>query len=306
MKLNKLFAMLFIATAAMFTTSCSDDGDDLTWNSGNDAVVSLPSEYVTKETKGMINIPVYCTGDRNGLVKVNVEVEDYVAPGCEAAVEDTHYRMTSKYVNINPDNGEGYLELILVDDQIENETRTFKINITSVEHGTMGTPSTCIVKIKDNESDPYDRMAGAWTVHGYYYSSGSWVEEEWGIQMDTYDEGEEGYYEMLEFTSLDDGGYIDVTGYLLFDYDESTKKATADLYCGGYLGGTYGTYYDIYVYTVSGGYITTGTIDGEVSSDGNTITFGDEGAAVYLAAYTAGTSTYLGYWSYYIIDKIYR
>ena len=80
MKFLKIFA---IAVAAFSVASCSDD--DTSWNTESDVTVQMgEATFSTKEGRGMVSIPLTVSGERNGNIKVTLDVvSDFENPAKE-------------------------------------------------------------------------------------------------------------------------------------------------------------------------------------------------------------------------------
>ncbi|WP_308247217.1 hypothetical protein [uncultured Prevotella sp.] len=87
MKYLKLFMLLVIACAF---AACSDDDNN---NTNGETTVSFANATLnTKESAGLINIPIKVEGARNGDVSVVVKAEEV---GESPALEDKNYIITS-------------------------------------------------------------------------------------------------------------------------------------------------------------------------------------------------------------------
>lgn len=151
---------LSLLAAAVFAGCAKDDAVKVNTLAG--ATVGLESTEITlKENAGMERIPIVVDGEMDGVVNVAVEVE---AQGSVAAEEDVHYLITDKTLTINPDDKEAAVEIILVDDDEINEARTFTIKITKADGAALNEgKSAAKVKIKDNDSNFYEKLAGKWS-----------------------------------------------------------------------------------------------------------------------------------------------
>lgn len=177
MKLNKIFAL---GLAALTLTACSDDDDNVSWNTNPDVTVQLGEQSVLiKENKGMFFIPIEVKGERNGNIRVTVEVEESaVAPDTKPAVEDANYIITTKSVVISPDQDSFNLQLATVDDPQPGDDLSFALTISNVEYANLGPVSRTIVQINDKGASPmFDALPEKWDFECYLpqlsYSDGS-------------------------------------------------------------------------------------------------------------------------------------
>lgn len=244
MKLYKFFG---VALAALALTACSNDDNDITWNTAEGVTVQLDKPTVTfKEGKGLVNVPLTLNGDANGAVAVTVACTEYGEFPAEA---DTHYVLTSNTIVITNDEPTGVLEFNILDsDKDINPNRQFQITIVSVEHGAIDEAnSTTIVDIKDNDSDFYDMLAGSYRATIYNYNTGA--ESQVDVQLIAFDEDEEGYnqYYILEglqsYTEIEVDYVYDLVnkeGHLEIPYGQYTCTVNftglgaCDVYLGGF------------------------------------------------------------------------
>lgn len=152
MKFLKIFA---IAVAAFSVASCSDD--DTSWNTESDVTVQMgEATFSTKEGRGMVSIPLTVSGERNGNIKVTLDVvSDFENP----AKDEEHLYLTTKTIVIFPEDNTYDVEVSIVDDKDMNEARFCNVVIASAEGATIGAQSYTTIEIKDNDSEPYDRCA---------------------------------------------------------------------------------------------------------------------------------------------------
>lgn len=141
MKFIKLFMLL--AVVSVFA-ACSSDDDYNT----NETTVSFASDAITtKESAGIINIPIKVTSLRNGSVNVTVKAEEV---GDNPAKEDVNYLITSKNINLNADDAETAtmnVEIKIVDDDEINENRTFKLTIINANGAQIGDKASTTITI---------------------------------------------------------------------------------------------------------------------------------------------------------------
>ena len=169
MKYIKLLAFLLGAVAL---TSCLEKDKKPDYNTNPDIKVFMAKEEVTyKENQGIVKVPVALSGETNGYVTVECTVKEYSE---NPAMEDVHYILTSKSLTFDVAEKEGSFELKLIDDDEPSETpRQFIITLVSAQGATVGAPKETIVIIKDNDSNPYERLAGEWNVPCYNWNGSS-------------------------------------------------------------------------------------------------------------------------------------
>lgn len=155
----KYIKLLSLLVAVLFLGACSDD--DVKKNSAADVTVSMGEATISpRESAGIVSLPIKVEGPTNGMVSVTVETREV---GSNPAVENTNYYVTTKKINIT--GSEGYVELEMVDNEEINDPRTFEVTIVKVEHAKLNEAAkTTAVEIRDNDSEPYDRLQGTWTM----------------------------------------------------------------------------------------------------------------------------------------------
>lgn len=155
----KYIKLLSLLVAVLFLGACSDD--DVKKNSAADVTVSMGTATISpRESAGIVSLPIKVEGPTNGMVTLTVETREV---GSNPAVENTHYYVTTKKINIT--GSEGYVELEMVDDDEINDPRTFEVTIVKVEHAKLNEAAkTTTVEIRDNDHEPYDRLQGTWTM----------------------------------------------------------------------------------------------------------------------------------------------
>lgn len=155
----KHIKLLSLLVAVLFLGACSDD--DVKKNSAADVTVSMGTASISpKESAGVVSLPIKVEGPTNGMVSLTVETREV---GSNPAVENTHYYVTTKKINIT--GSEGYVELDMVDDDVINDPRTFEVTIVKVEYAKLNEAAkTTSVVIRDNDHEPYDRLQGNWRL----------------------------------------------------------------------------------------------------------------------------------------------
>ncbi len=232
MKLNKIFA---IALAALTLTACSDD-DDHNFLGGLNTVSGVTvemgnSSFEVPENQEAFYVPIAVNGETNGKVTVTVEVREAVlGEDQEAAVENTHYVVTSKTVNIAAGETTGLLEVFNNwESGVINNDRLFDITIVKVEGASLGAQATCTVNIK-NVDDAYTMMAGPWTLTCVDPTTGA--EQSWTVDLECLPADDPYYGTELDAFGLKGLDYI----YLpfSFDYDVETETITMEVMTGAF------------------------------------------------------------------------
>ena len=275
MKYIKLFMLL--AVVSLFA-ACSSDDDFNT----KEATVGFASDsVVTKESAGIVNIPISVTGVRNGNVTVTVKAEE---EGVNPAKEDVNYMITSKTINIKADtlaSGTMNVEVKMVDDSEINDNRTFKLTIVSANGAKIEGNASTIVTIRDNDAAFYEKFFGKWNLSGNIQSSSgvSAFSKDVTISGET-DETADDYDHVLTVSApgfINVGASIDCEFHLNYNFDLATKKGTIGIVCGEVIA-TYGSSYEWMWVTDNGVSYTTDDVTapwalGENDAFPTTITF---------------------------------
>lgn len=291
MKFNKLFALLLASTLFV---GCSDDDSD--WNN-SDATVSMGQAAIAvKEAKGIFNVPIQVEGTQNGPIQVTVEVAE---TGSNPAMDDIHYYVTSKTILIPADATSGKIEIMTVDDEDINEPRTFTISIKSAQGAKIGTNSECVVTLKDNDAEFYEKLQGTWTMQATSAFDGS--KASWKVKVYGYDEEEEGYNKTLYISGM--MGYDWTEAELSYNFDMATNKVSVSFVLGSQFasGVNFGVGEPCNVFlatTTTGEDVNlTGTMGGRCSADLKTITFDEEKILGFFVITASGQG--IGYWDAY-------
>jgi hypothetical protein len=133
MKLSKIF---LLAGAVLAFASCSEKEE---WNTSEGALVGMANPtLVISEAKGLFNLPISVTGERNAEVQVTVEVTPVEETDkVVTATEDVNYIVTSKVIKVPADKTTGNIEVMTVDDAEINNARQFVVTVVSVEGATI-------------------------------------------------------------------------------------------------------------------------------------------------------------------------
>lgn len=235
MKYIKLFMLL--AFVSVFA-ACSDDDS---YNTNGETTVSFASATVTtKESAGLLNIPINVEGARNGNVSVVIKAEEI---GDTPAKEDVNYMITDKTLNLNTDtltSGTINVETKIIDDADLNADRTFKLTIVKANGAKIGENASTIVTIRDNESAFYEQFFGTWKVTGM--EVGGQGQEDTPFSADITisgetDETNANYDHVLNATAADFfniGAATSITfeWHFNYSYDKTAKTGTIGFVCG--------------------------------------------------------------------------
>ena len=272
----KYIKLLSLLVAVLFLGACSDD--DVKKNSAADVTVSMGTATISpRESAGIVSLPIKVEGPTNGMVSVTVETRKV---GSNPAVENTHYYVTTKKINIT--GSEGYVELEMVDNEEINDPRTFEVTIVKVEHAKLNEAAkTTTVEIRDNDHEPYDRLQGTWTMT--YKDYGGAVQTQ-KVTITGADDPSEYIYNKLLYV---EGILLEKSkAQLSFNYDSANNTC--------YVSFTnfmkYNWYTDLELQGISqpvdiklgrleGNYISESPVEGVVQEDFKTIKF-EEGATI--------------------------
>lgn len=221
MKFNKIYA---IALAALTLTACSDDDDNgLNSTSGVTVQMQQSTMSVSEDMQQGVyyKVPIVVTGEANGPVEVTVEVQ---GTGTTPATEDEHYVITDKTITIDADTQIGYVEFYPKGDDVINDDRQFIVTITGAKGATVGTESTCIVTLVDNEGmipRAYESVLGQWNLTG---------DNPCTLTINGFDEGEDGYGKTVFINGWLGYSWVVVEG--TFGFDASTMQASIEMALG--------------------------------------------------------------------------
>lgn len=272
----KYIKLLSLLVAVLFLGACSDD--DVKKNSAADVTVSMGTATISpRESAGIVSLPIKVEGPTNGMVSVTVETR---VVGSNPAVENTHYYVTTKKINIT--GSEGYVELEMVDNEEINDPRTFEVTIVKVEHAKLNEAAkTTTVEIRDNDHEPYDRLQGTWTMTYKDYNGAVQTQK---VTITGADDPSEYIYNKLLYV---EGILLEKSkAQLSFNYDSANNTC--------YVSFTnfmkYNWYTDLELQGISqpvdiklgrleGNYISESPVEGVVQEDFKTIKF-EEGATI--------------------------
>lgn len=272
----KYIKLLSLLVAVLFLGACSDD--DVKKNSAADVTVSMGTATISpRESAGIVSLPIKVEGPTNGMVSVTVETREV---GSNPAVENTHYYVTTKKINIT--GSEGYVELEMVDNEEINDPRTFEVTIVKVEHAKLNEAAkTTTVEIRDNDSEPYDRLQGAWTMTYKDYNGAVQTQK---VTITGADDPSEYIYNKLLY--VEDILLEKSKAQLSFNYDSANNTCYVSFtnfmkynwYTGLELQGI-SKPVDILLGRLEGNNISQSPVEGEVQDDFKTIKF-ESGATI--------------------------
>lgn len=272
----KYIKLLSLLVAVLFLGACSDD--DVKKNSAADVTVSMGTATISpRESAGIVSLPIKVEGPTNGMVSVTVETREV---GSNSAVENTHYYVTTKKINIT--GSEGYVELEMVDNEEINDPRTFEVTIVKVEHAKLNEAAkTTTVEIRDNDHEPYDRLQGTWTMTYKDYNGAVQTQK---VTITGADDPSEYIYNKLLY--VEDILLEKSKAQLSFNYDSANNTCYVSFtnfmkynwYTGLELQGI-SKPVDILLGRLEGNSISQSPVEGEVQDDFKTIKF-ESGATI--------------------------
>lgn len=272
----KYIKLLSLLVAVLFLGACSDD--DVKKNSAADVTVSMGEATISpRESAGIVSLPIKVEGPTNGMVSVTVETREV---GSNPAVENTHYYVTTKKINIT--GSEGYVELEMVDNEDINDPRTFEVTIVKVEHAKLNEAAkTTTVEIRDNDHEPYDRLQGTWTMTYKDYNGAVQTQK---VTITGADDPSEYIYNKLLY--VEDILLEKSKAQLSFNYDSANNTCYVSFtnfmkynwYTGLELQGI-SKPVDILLGRLEGNNISQSPVEGEVQDDFKTIKF-ESGATI--------------------------
>lgn len=272
----KYIKILSLLVAVLFLGACSDD--DVKKNSAADVTVSMGTATISpRESAGIVSLPIKVEGPTNGMVSVTVETREV---GSNPAVENTHYYVTTKKINIT--GSEGYVELEMVDNEEINDPRTFEVTIVKVEHAKLNEAAkTTTVEIRDNDHEPYDRLQGTWTMTYKDYNGAVQTQK---VTITGADDPSEYIYNKLLY--VEDILLEKSKAQLSFNYDSANNTCYVSFtnfmkynwYTGLELQGI-SKPVDILLGRLEGNNISQSPVEGEVQDDFKTIKF-ESGATI--------------------------
>ncbi len=272
----KYIKLLSLLVAVLFLGACSDD--DVKKNSAADVTVSMGTATISpRESAGIVSLPIKVEGPTNGMVSVTVETREV---GSNHAVENTHYYVTTKKINIT--GSEGYVELEMVDNEEINDPRTFEVTIVKVEHAKLNEAAkTTTVEIRDNDHEPYDRLQGTWTMTYKDYNGAVQTQK---VTITGADDPSEYIYNKLLY--VEDILLEKSKAQLSFNYDSANNTCYVSFtnfmkynwYTGLELQGI-SKPVDILLGRLEGNNISQSPVEGEVQDDFKTIKF-ESGATI--------------------------
>ena len=277
----KYIKLLSLLVAVLFLGACSDD--DVKKNSAADVTVSMGEATISpRESAGIVSLPIKVEGPTNGMVTLTVETREV---GSNPAVENTHYYVTTKKINIT--GSEGYVELEMVDDDEINDPRSFEVTIVKVEHAKLNEAAkTTSVVIRDNDLEPYDRLQGTWTLT---YKNYDGAVQRQKVTITGADDPSEYIYNKLLYV---EGMLLDKSkAHLSFNFDTANNTCYVSFtnfmkynWVSGFEHPSFSDPIDIKLGRLEGNYISQSPVEGVVQADFKTIKF--EECATIAAIFT--------------------
>ena len=272
----KYIKLLSLLVAVLFLGACSDD--DVKKNSAADVTVSMGTATISpRESAGIVSLPIKVEGPTNGMVSVTVETREV---GSNPAVENTHYYVTTKKINIT--GSEGYVELEMVDNEEINDPRTFEVTIVKVEHAKLNEAAkTTTVEIRDNDHEPYDRLQGTWKMTYKDYNGNEQTQK---VTITGADDPSEYIYNKLLY--VEDILLEKSKAQLSFNYDSANNTCYVSFtnfmkynWYTGFEHSSLSKPVDIQLGRLEGNNISQSPVEGEVQNDFKTIKF-ESGATI--------------------------
>lgn len=227
--MRNIFSVIILGIACAFAMiSCDSSSQDKI--NTKPATVSFKSDTIfVKENKGLFDIPLEISGERDGMIKVKI-----VTIANENCKEDVNFIITSKEINISESKNTVNIECNTVDDKTINDDRTFIIKIADVNGATINdAASSIVIKILDNDNTPYDRMAGKWTITANDNLMDGIPEYTWNVTIETVDIDDSLNYGTLLYVVpfAIGGGSIssDFKLPMFFKWNDSTQKGTVEV-----------------------------------------------------------------------------
>lgn len=272
----KYIKLLSLLVAVLFLGACSDD--DVKKNSAADVTVSMGTATIsTRESAGIVTLPIKVEGPTNGMVSLTVETREV---GSNPAVDGTNYYVTTKKINIT--GSEGYVELEMVDDDEINDPRSFEVTIVKVEHAKLNEAAkTTSVVIRDNDHEPYDRLQGTWTLT---YKNYDGAVQRQKVTITGADDPSEYIYNKLLYV---EGMLLDKSkANLSFNFDTANNTYYVSFtnfmkynWVTGFKHPSFSDPIDIKLGRLEGNSISQSPVEGVVQADFKTIKF-EEGATI--------------------------
>lgn len=223
MKNIKLYMLLLVT---ILVAACSDDleTEGVNPTPSNVTVQFKDATFTTKENKGVVLVPLKIEGKLSGSVRLKVSVSPAET---NPAVAEQNYVLTSTDYIIGSDavNAEGTMvetvgiEINTIDDIDINENRVFVMKIESVEGATLGANVTSNVVLKDNDSNFYEKLEGAWKMSVIKPKDGS--KSTFDVKVIGASEGEADYESMYTVTGFN--GYDWTSMRMSYSYNKTTK-----------------------------------------------------------------------------------
>ena len=150
-------AALLISMAGVM--SCSEGSK----GAGDISIGFSQASYRFKEGSGLNKIAIAVTGEAEKY-PVTFDIEARLLSEDGLQVNDVlHFTQTKGLKVGGKDLAPVYVEFTVKDDDVINDNRQVELTITNV-HGASVSAEKTVIEIKDNDSDPYDKLMGDWTA----------------------------------------------------------------------------------------------------------------------------------------------
>lgn len=299
MKPSKYITLLLVTA---ISASCSMENK----GAGDATIGFSASEYIYKESAGLVKLPVKFTGEPESWpIEFDVEV---TLTGGGNPEEVIHMTQSSDLKYMGDPLAPAYIEFSVIDNKVINENVSMTFTLTGITGATPVNATTKVI-IADNDNNPYDRLWGDWILSGIDEDekentfeiniSGGFTEEErkeneyntlvcWGWAGQQYDLSDSGIEPARQ-----------PVWYIRYDEQTETLSVRTNTLMGSgwKFSGIDNELCDLYMLTVLPGWSLdeTSELKGAWSEDMNTITFeGGYGLAARVKG--ADTGTTYGYW----------
>lgn len=215
-------------------TACTDDSDYSNTNTAGGVTVDMQKPtFSTRENGNIFNVPIQVNGTANGSIIVYVETTP--TANHEAAVADENYIVTSTRIIIPAGETVGNVEIRPLDNVEENDNRFFDVTITKVDGASIGNQPTTVVELRDNDSDPYEKMTGNWIMNCVTeFNGGDDGPFALTVQTPDPDDPEMADYYGHELYAYGLKGLDFIYMTFNFDYNEITEEVTMSIQTGGF------------------------------------------------------------------------
>lgn len=163
----KLFRYVIIIAAAVSVFASCGEGA----KGAGDATIGFEqASYVYRESDGLIRIPVKFTGEPSKY-PITFNIVATVDPGKGMVGEQSvtvdqvaHFIQLNGFRYAGNPDGPVFIEVKLENDDVINDSRFLTLSVASVSGAEIVNGETTI-EIRDNDSNPYDRLQGKWGMY---------------------------------------------------------------------------------------------------------------------------------------------